>query len=74
MNNHNKPMYSYYCNRCGYWSISPNKKEIQKIERIHRVNKRALGIDSCGLRPVGDGTVARPDLMPFIPIEAIKAA
>lgn len=59
-------MYSYYCKRCGYWSMSNDKAEIAKIEKAHRRDKRVLGVDSCGLRPVGDGTKARPDLIPRI--------
>ena len=58
--------YSYYCKRCGYWSMSDDKQEIAKIEKVHRSDKRMIGRDSCGLYNFGDGTIARPDLIDIL--------
>lgn len=52
--------YSYWCKSCGYWSMSNDKREIAKIEKVHR------SLRGCRTMPVGDGTRARADLIPAI--------
>jgi hypothetical protein len=57
--------YSYWCKTCGFTSFSDNKEEIKRIQKVHtrpmywgdpRHNR-------CNMMPVGDGTIARLDLI-----------
>ena len=59
--------YSYWCKDCGFTSFSSDKREIAKVRKAHTRPLDPLGRDSrsnrCGLVPVGDGTIARLDLV-----------